>query len=167
VRRPVVSALAGLAAASALFVAQPARAGSIDLTSLSSGSIGFTVSTVSNSQAAGSQSFGFSLTVTTGAERGTVTITAPSIVGSQGNLIATGAFEASCVATNDPSGVFTSSGTVRLSSSAVTCATIASHSSNKRVQFDVTLYLDESSDGEAFSADTYHNGVLTVTAAAP
>ncbi len=78
------------------------------------------------------------------------------------------AFYALCSASSDPSGIFSSNGTVQLSASAVTCATIASNSKNKTVTFSVSLFLDDTADATAFPGDpAYTAANLSVTANAP
>lgn len=145
----------------------PAGASSVSLSPMSSGTVSFDVNGVSNSMAAGSQSYSFSLSVTTDTLKGSITLAGPLVLGTLGNYIPIDAFQATCVATHDPSGIFTSSGTVRMSAFPVTCATLAARESNRTVQFSVTLYLDESADAYSFTADTYSNGLLVVTANAP
>jgi hypothetical protein len=152
----------------------PGRAGAANngsinsFTQLCSGSIAFSVVDISQTRLPGSQSCSFILNLTTGANQGSITITAPKIVGSTGAKIPQTAFYASCSATSDPSGIFSSSGIVQLSSSAVTCATIASRSNNKTVSFSVSLFLDDTPDTTAFSGDpAYTSANLSVTATAP
>lgn len=147
---------------------QPASAGLIVLfTPTSSGSITYTVSTVNPPAQAGSQTYGYTLLIQTATTAGSVTLTAPTIVGTGGNSISPAAFSASCTSTSDPGAIFSSLGTVRLGASPVSCANISRNSINT-VQFKVTLYLDVmASAAGAFSADTYTPGSLTVTANAP
>jgi len=137
-------------------------------TKLCSGSIGYSVVDIAQTRMPGTQSCSFSLDITTTANQGSVTVTAPTIVGSTGATIPPNAFYALCSASSDPSGIFTSSGTVQLGSSAVTCATIASNEKNKTVVFSVSLFLDDTSDATAFPGDpAYTAANLSVTANAP
>lgn len=137
-------------------------------TKLCSGSIGFTVVDITQSQLPGSASCSFSLDITTTANQGSITVTAPKITGSTGATIPQTAFYALCSASSDPAGIFSSSGTVQLSANAITCATIASNSKNKTVVFSVSLFLDDTSDATAFPGDpAYVAANLSVTATAP
>ena len=163
--------LAGFAAAAALVAAcaLPASAASSKIFSFaatSSGNITFAVPDLANPLLAGSQAYGFSLNFRTSPTPGTIAVTAPAILGTSGNSIAAGAFHALCGATSDPSGLFTSSGTVQLSGSAVTCGTLAANGS-ETLTFNVTLYLDDTTDGTCFTADTYTSAPLTVTVNLP
>lgn len=135
-------------------------------TKTSAGSIAFVVPDLSSAAQPGSPAYGFALQVKTTALPGSITIAAPAITGTAGNSISKQAFFASCAATSDPGGIFTSSGMVRLGVAAVQCATIASNKNNT-VNFTVTLYLDDTDDATAFTADTYASGTLAVTANAP
>jgi hypothetical protein len=55
---------------------------------------------------------------------------------------------------------------VQLGASPVTCATLAANKTST-LSFIVTLYLDTTSDANAFAADTYTSGTLTLTANVP
>ncbi|MGA3036727.1 MAG: hypothetical protein ABSE64_04500 [Vulcanimicrobiaceae bacterium] len=148
--------------------ADAATAKITSFTKLCTGSIGFSVVDITHSQLPGSESCSFSLEITTNANQGSITVTAPKVTGSTGATISQNAFYALCSASSDPSGIFSSSGTVRLGSSAVTCATIASNSNNKTVTFSVSLFLDDTADATAFPGDpSYTATSLTVTANAP
>jgi len=148
--------------------ADAAAAAIHSFTKLCAGSISFSVVDITQSQLPGSQSCSFSLDITTSPNQGSITITAPKITGSTGVTIPQTAFYALCSASSDPSGIFSSSGTVQLSASAVTCATIASKTTNKTVVFSVSLFLDDTSDATAFPADpAYTAANLSVTATAP
>jgi hypothetical protein len=152
-----------------LMPAVPAHAASgkiFSFTTSSSGNIAFTVPNLSSVALAGSQSYAYALSIRTSPLQGSVTITAPLINGTAGNKISQSAFQAQCTATSDPGGIFTSSGLVRLSASAVTCGTVAANSNNA-VNFNVTLYLDCTPDASSFTADTYTNASMSVTANAP
>lgn len=158
-----VTLIAGVAAA------RPAdAAGSISsFTKTSSGNITFTVADITNTALAGSQSYGFALTVTTSATRGSVTVTAPTITGTSGNTIPAAAFSAVCTETSDPNGVFTTLGLVHLSTAAVSCGQLASNTSGT-VRFTVTLYIDDAAaSASAFTADSYTANTLSVIANAP
>jgi hypothetical protein len=152
-----------------LALTMPAGAASSQINAFSatsSGSIAFTVNGLSSPLLAGSQSYGFSLNFRSSPTPGTISVTAPSIVGTGGNSIRAGAFHALCSATSDSSGLFTSSGTVQLSSSAVTCGTIAANG-QETLAFRVTLYLDDTTDATCFTADTYTAASLVVTVNLP
>jgi len=152
-----------------LMPAVPAHAASgkiFSFTTSSSGNIDFTVPNLSNVALAGNQSYAYALSIRTSPLQGSVTITAPLINGTGGNKISQSAFQAQCTATSDPGGIFTSSGLVRLSASAVTCGTVAANSNNS-INFNVTLYLDCTPDASSFTADTYTNASMSVTANAP
>jgi hypothetical protein len=137
-------------------------------TKICTGSISFSVVDITHPQLPGSASCSFSLDITTSANQGSITLTAPKIIGSSGATISQSAFYALCSASSDPSGIFSSSGTVQLSASAVTCATIASNSNNKTVTFSVSLFLDDTADATAFPGDpAYASANLSVTANAP
>ncbi|HTX02633.1 MAG TPA: hypothetical protein VMD07_03045 [Candidatus Acidoferrales bacterium] len=137
-------------------------------TKLCSGSISFSVVDITHAQLPGSESCSFSLEITTSANQGSITVTAPVVTGSTGAKISQNAFYALCSASSDPSGIFSSSGTVQLGSSAVTCATIASSSKNKTVTFSVSLFLDDTADATAFPGDPAYTATsLSVTANAP
>jgi hypothetical protein len=137
-------------------------------TKICTGSISFSVVDITHSQLPGSASCSFSLDITTSANQGSITLTAPKIIGSTGATIPQNAFYALCSAGSDPSGIFSSSGTVQLSASAVTCATITSNSNNKTVTFSVSLFLDDTADATAFPGDpAYTSANLSVTANAP
>ena len=158
----------GIVLALTMMTASRANAGSIlSFTKLSSGTIGFTVTDITSSQLAGSNTpQSFQLHIKTSALAGSITLTAPAISGSSGS-IASGAYYAQCTATSDPSGVFSSSGLIQLSSGPVTCANIASNN-NAKVSFDVQLYLNCTPGPNAFPADpAYGVGSLSVTANAP
>ena len=135
-------------------------------TTSSSGNIAFAVPGLSNAALPGSQSYAYALSIRTSGLQGTVTITAPIINGTGGNKIPQSAFQAQCTATSDPGAIFTSSGLVRLSASAVTCGTVAANGNNT-INFNVTLYLDCTPDASSFTADTYTNANMSVTANAP
>jgi hypothetical protein len=136
-------------------------------TKTSTGSITFAVQNIAAPALAGSQAYGFSLTVQTGNLPGSITLTAPTVTGTAGNSIPRAAFSASCVATLDQSAIFTSLGVVRLGASPVSCGTISAQSGGQ-LNFNVTLYIDKmASAAGAFSADTYASGLLSVTANAP
>ncbi|HEV2739118.1 MAG TPA: hypothetical protein VGU66_11115 [Candidatus Elarobacter sp.] len=163
--------VAGIIAAvlATLAFAAPAQAASgkiFSFTTSNSGNITFTVPGLSNVALPGSQSYAYALSIRTSPLQGTVTITAPLINGTAGNKIPQSAFQAQCTATSDPGGIFTSSGLVRLSASAVTCGTVAANSNNS-INFDVTLYLDCTPDASSFTADTYTNALMSITANAP
>ena len=168
-RRLLVSFFAVAFIAIATFGRADAAAGKItSFTKLCSGSISFSVVDITHSQLPGSQSCSFSLEITTSANQGSITITAPTVTGSTGATIPQTAFYVLCSASSDPSGIFSSSGTVHLSTSAVTCATIASKTKNQTVVFSVSLFLDDTSDASAFPADpAYTAANLSVTATAP
>jgi hypothetical protein len=166
-RARVATAVAGVLAAIVFAVPAEAASGKIfSFTTSSSGSIAFTVPNLSNVALPGSQSYAYALTIRTSPLQGSVTITAPLINGTGGNKISQSAFQAQCTATSDPGGLFTSSGLVRLSASAVTCGTVAANGNNT-INFDVTLYLDCTPDASSFTADTYTNANMSVTANAP
>lgn len=136
-------------------------------TKTSTGNITFSVQDVASPALVGTPAYGFNLLIQTGSTQGSITITAPAIVGTAGNTILRSAFSASCTATSDPNGTFTSLGIVRLGVTAVTCAQIDPGQSTQ-IRFDVTLYIDKMANAAgAFSADTYASGSLTVTANAP
>lgn len=132
----------------------------------STGAINFVVHDISTLQQTGSQSYSFTLDGRTGDLPGTITVTAPSIVGTGGNTIPAGAFSASCTATSDPLGWFSSTGTVRLGTSPVTCANLALRV-QEVLQFQVTVFLDDTPDATAFTADTYATGTMSVTVNVP
>jgi hypothetical protein len=160
-----------LLAAGLVFALRPlgaqAASGKINsFTTSSSGAISFAVPSLVNPAQPGSQTYNYTLSIRTSPLPGSVTVTAPTITGTAGNSVPKTAFLASCSATSDPGGIFTSSGMVRLSGSAVTCATIAA-SSNNTVHFTLTLYLDDTPDASSFTADTYASGTLSITANAP
>jgi hypothetical protein len=161
---------AATAAATALLAcALPADAASGKITSFTtsnSGSIAFTVPNLTTVALPGSQSYAYTLQIRTSPLQGSVTVTAPLITGTGGNTIPQSAFLAQCTATSDPGALFTSSGMVRLSSSAVTCGTVAANGNNT-IKFTVTLYLDCTPDASSFTADTYANASMSVTANAP
>jgi hypothetical protein len=169
VRRLLVSLFAVAFLSIAAFGHADAAAGKITtFTKLCSGSINFTVVDITHSQLPGSQACSFSLEITTSANQGLITIVAPKITGSTGATIPQTAFYALCSASSDPSGIFSSSGTVQLSSSAVTCATITSKSKNKTVTFSVSLFLDDTADATTFPGDpAYTAANLSITADAP
>jgi len=108
----------------------------------------------------------FLLWAATSATSGTITVTAPTVIGSSGVTIPAGAFTAKCTSTMDSGGMFTSKGTVRLSTSAVTCGTLAANKTGE-LDFTVTLTLDDTADAYVFPADTYTSGSLRVTANVP
>ncbi len=168
-RRLLVSLFAVAFLSIAAFGRADAAAGKITtFTKLCSGSIDFSVVDITHSQLPGSQSCSFTLEITTSANQGSITLVAPKITGSTGATIPQTAFYALCSASSDPSGIFSSSGTVHLSSSAVTCATIASSEKNKTVTFSVSLFLDDTEDATAFPGDpAYVAANLSVTADAP
>ncbi|HEY0613378.1 MAG TPA: hypothetical protein VGC96_02010 [Candidatus Elarobacter sp.] len=163
-----VARTVGAALVLLLGVERPAGAGTISsFTQTSSGSIAFTVGDVTNTSLAGSQSYGYALQIATGANRGAIVISAPTINGTLGNSIPLSAFSAKCTATSDPSGMFTSLGKVQLGSSAVTCANLTAYGSGT-VKFDVTLYLNAAASSVwAFAADTYSSGTVSVGIQAP
>ncbi len=167
-RHPLVALLLGTALAVALrplgAVAAPGKIFSFSTSS--SGAIAFTVPNLSSAAQPGSQTYAYALSIRTSPTPGSVTVSAPAINGTAGNAIPQAAFLASCSATSDPGGIFTSSGTVRLGAAPVTCATIATNATNT-VNFSLTLYLDDTPDASSFSADTYTNGLLSITANAP
>jgi hypothetical protein len=166
-RARVATSVAGLLAM--MMFASPALAASGKINSFttsSSGSIAFTVPDLTNVALPGSQSYAYVLSIRTSPLPGSVTITAPIISGTTGNKIPQAAFQAKCTATSDPGGLFTSSGMVRLSASAVTCGTVAANGNNT-INFTVTLYLDCTPDASSFTADTYTNASMSVTANAP
>jgi hypothetical protein len=163
------SATALAAVLAMMMCASPALAASGKINSFttsSSGGIAFTVPDLTNVALPGSQSYAYALSIRTSPLQGSVTITAPIINGTAGNKIPQAAFQAKCTATSDPGGIFTSSGMVRLSASAVTCGTVAANSNNA-ISFTVTLYLDCTPDASSFTADTYTNASMSVTANAP
>lgn len=168
-RRLLVSIFAVTFLSIATFGRADAAAGKIiAFTKLCSGSISFSVVDITHSQLPGSQSCSFSLEITTSANQGSIAITAPVVTGSSGAIISPSAFYALCTASSDPSGIFSSSGTVRLSSSAVTCATIASQAKKETVTFSVSLFLDDTADSTAFPGDpAYVATSLSVAANAP
>ncbi len=144
-----------------------AAAGKIfSFTTGNSGSIAFVVPSLVNPAQPGSQTYAYALDIRTSALPGSVTVSAPAINGTAGNTVPKTAFLASCTATSDPGGIFSSSGMVRLSTAAVTCGTISANANNT-VNFTLTLYLDDTPDASSFSADTYASGSLTITANAP
>jgi hypothetical protein len=166
-RARVAGAAAGLLALTMSAVPAQAASGKINsFTTTSSGSIAFTVPGLSNVALPGSQPYAYVLSIRTSPLPGSVTITAPLINGTGGNTIPQSAFQAQCTATSDPGGLFTSSGLVRLSASAVTCGTVAANGNNT-INFTVTLYLDCTPDASSFTADTYTNASMSVTANAP
>jgi hypothetical protein len=163
------AATAAAAALALLACALPADAATGKITSFttsSSGNIAFTVPNLTNAALPGSQPYAYTLQIRTSPLQGSVTITAPLITGTGGNTIPQSAFLAQCTATSDPGALFTSSGMVRLSSSAVTCGTVAANGNNT-IQFNVTLYLDCTPDASSFTSDTYAGGTMSVTANAP
>lgn len=166
--RRLAAWMLSVAALAACLTAPAGAAAKINsFTQLCSGNISFTVVDISQPLMPGSQSCSFSLDISTNANQGSVTLTAPAITGSTGS-IPQGAFHAVCTATTNPGGIFTSSGTVQLSSTAVTCGTISSNQTNQTIVFSVTLYLDDTGDATAFPADpTYKAANLAVTANAP
>lgn len=168
-RRLLVALFLIVLISGAAFRRADAAAGTIhSFTKLCTGSISFSVVDITHSQLPGSASCSFSLDITTSANQGTITVTAPKITGSSGATIPQNAFYALCSASSDPSGIFSSSGTVQLSASAVTCATIASRTANKTVTFSVSLFLDDTADTTAFPGDpAYVAANLSVTANAP
>ena len=168
-RRILVSLFAvGFLALASLARADAAAGKITTFTKLCSGSINFSVVDITHSQLPGSQACSFTLEITTSSNQGSITLTAPTITGSTGATIPQTAFYALCSASSDPSGIFSSSGTVRLSSSAVTCATIASKAKNATVVFSVSLFLDDTADATAFPGDpAYTAANLSVTADAP
>ena len=159
--------LAGVALSAMVPLQADALGGTIvSFTPTSSGSIAFTVSDLTKPALPGSQGYGFSVQLITAISPGTLTLTAPTIAGTGANSISRSAFSASCVATSDPNALFTSAGTVRLGASAVTCGTFAANATGT-VKFTVNLFLDDTADSTAFSADTYSAGSLAVTVNAP
>lgn len=168
-RRLLVSLFSIVLISAATFGRADAAAGKINsFTKLCSGSISFSVVDITQPQLPGSASCSFTLDVTTSANQGSITLTAPKITGSTGATIPQNAFYALCSASSDPSGIFSSNGTVQLSASAVTCATIASNSKNKTVTFSVSLFLDDTADATVFPGDpAYTAANLSVTANAP
>lgn len=137
-------------------------------TQLCTGSISYSVVDIAQTRMPGSQACTFYLVVTTGANPGSVTVTAPKIVGSTGATIPQSAFYALCSVVYDPSGIFSSSGTVQLSASAVSCGKIASNQANKTLLFSVSLFLDDTADATSFAGDpAYTSANLSVTATAP
>jgi len=169
VRRLLVSFFTVACLAIATFGRADAAAGKITtFTKLCSGSINFSVVDITHTQLPGSQSCSFSLEITTSANEGSITLTAPKIIGSTGVTISQNAFYALCSASSDPSGIFSSSGTVQLGANPVTCATIASKQKNQTVTFSVSLFLDDTADATTFPGDPAYAGAnLTVTADAP
>jgi hypothetical protein len=169
VRRLLVSLFTVTFLSIVTFGRADAAAGKITtFTQLCSGGISFSVVDITHSRLPGSQSCSFSLEITTSANQGSITVTAPKITGSTGATISQTAFYALCSASSDPSGIFSSSGTVQLSASAVTCATIASQEKNKTVTFSISLFLDDTADASTFSGDpAYAAANLSVTADAP
>jgi hypothetical protein len=166
-RASVVTIVAGMFAMMACAVPAQAASGKIfSFTTSSSGNITFAVPSLANAALPGSQSYAYALQIRTSPLQGSVTITAPLITGTGGNTIPQSAFQAQCTATSDPGGLFTSSGLVRLSASAVTCGTVAANGNNT-INFTVTLYLDCTPDASSFTADTYANANMSVTANAP
>lgn len=131
-----------------------------------SGAISFAVPGLADPALPGSQTYAYALNIRTSPLPGSITVTAPTITGTAGNSVPAAAFLASCSATSDPGGIFSSSGMVRLSGTAVTCGTISANASNT-VNFTLTLYLDDTDGASAFSADTYASGTLSITANAP
>jgi hypothetical protein len=142
--------------------------GITEFEALTSGPISFTVVDITNPALLGSQSYIYDLQGATSNSGGTVTITAPTIIGSSGKRIPPGAFTATCTQLYDRDGSFNPSGAVTLSSSPVTCARIAS-SSSIDASFTVTLTLNcGTSSAVAIPADTYTDSdPLTVTANTP
>jgi len=168
-RRLAVSAISLIALIAGLSLHAEAATPAVTLTQECAGTtvISFTVAGLTNPQLPGSTTCAFKLKITTDANEGTVTLTAPAITGSTGSIPA-GAFYGNCTATTNPSGIFTSSGTVQLASTPVTCGTIAANTSNKTIDFTVTLYIDETPDATSFPGDpAYVNSNLAVTANAP
>jgi hypothetical protein len=144
-----------------------AAAGKITtFTTAGSGAIAFVVPSLASAAQPGSKTYAYTLTIRTSPLPGSVTVTAPAINGTAGNTVPKTAFLASCTATSDPGGIFSSSGMVRLGAAAVTCGTVAANANNT-VNFTLTLYLDDTPDASSFTADTYANGPLSITANAP
>ena len=132
----------------------------------SSGNIDFPVSDLTTPLLAGSQSYSYTMKVRTSASTGYVQLNAPTMTGTAGNSIPFGAFHAVCTAQSDSAGMFGSLGTVQLAASAVNCASLAP-STTSTITFTVTLYLDDTPDATAFTADTYANGTMTLTVNMP
>ncbi|MEA2664210.1 MAG: hypothetical protein QOI11_1154 [Candidatus Eremiobacteraeota bacterium] len=167
-RRPGAALLlaAGLVCALRPPGAQAASGKINSFTTGSSGSIAFVVPSLVNPAQPGSRTYAYTLSIRTSPLPGSVTVSAPAITGTAGNSVPKAAFLASCSATSDPGGIFSSSGMVRLGAAAVTCATIAANA-NDTVNFTLTLYLDDTPDASSFTADTYASGTLSITANAP
>jgi hypothetical protein len=165
-----VAVAAAFVAVSTVFAPQRADAGTGAIIAFQAvagaGSITFTATSPWSTMLAGSQQYGYLLAATTSPTPGTVTITAPTITGSGGNTIPKTAFSALCSLNNDPQGMFSSIGVVQLGASPVTCGTLAANKTST-LSFIVTLYLDTTSDANAFAADTYTSAALTLTANAP
>jgi len=136
-------------------------------TKLCSGSITYTVIDLSQPLMPGTQTCSFALKITTGANPGSITLSAPAILGTTGT-ISSGAWWATCTASSDPAGIFSSSGSVQLTSAGTTCATISSNQINQSVSFNVALFLDDTPDSTSFPGDPgYGSSNLAVTANAP
>ena len=149
--------------------AASARTGSISsFQSSTSGGISFTVSNLTTSALSGSQSYTYTLEGTSGSTAGSVTITAPVMIGNQGNIIPAAAFSATCTESVDYFSSFNPTGTVTLGSSPVACATITA-SSYVYVTFTVTLTLNCTAAPYGFPAATpYTNSAaMSVTANLP
>ena len=172
-RLPAILCGVALGVASAIAPASASSGGQqsygiTEFSAMSSGSIAFTVTDIINPALLGSQSYTYVLQGSTGTSGGTVTITAPTIVGASGQRIAPGAFTATCTELYDRAGSFDPLATVVLSSSPVTCARLSSNST-VNAEFAVTLTLNcGTSAAVAFPADTYtDSSPLSVTANMP
>ncbi|HEX3550309.1 MAG TPA: hypothetical protein VHT53_08040 [Candidatus Elarobacter sp.] len=163
-----VLAVAAALAAAAFPAAAFASTGTIwSFSSSGSSTLTFAVSDMAEpSMLPTSGAASFTLLATTSASTGTVTVQAPTVTGASGDTIAASAFTAKCTATSDSAGMFTSSGTVRLTSSAVTCGTLAANKTGQ-IAFTVTLTLDDTGDVHGFPADTFASGSLKVAANVP
>lgn len=135
-------------------------------TNLTPGTMSFTVPDLTNNRLPASQTVDFQLTALVGTLGGNVTLSAPAITGTAGNSINPGAWYASCVASSDPGGLFTSLGMVQLGLGNVSCGNLNAATLGQ-LQFTISLYLDTTPDSTSFPADIYASAPLTVTVNAP
>lgn len=135
-------------------------------TKLTPGTMTFAVPDLTNNRLPASQTVDFQLTALVGTLGGNVTLSAPPIMGTSGTSISPGAWYASCAASSDPGGVFTTLGMVELGPGNVSCGNLNAVTLGQ-VQFTISLYLDASPDSTSFPADIYASAPLTVTVNAP
>jgi len=164
--KALISTIAALALVFAESTPSDAATAKIYSFTPTSASISFTVLGFSAAQASAPIVTTYTINFRTSPTPGTIQISAPIINGTAGNSIPQSAFLAKCTRNSDPNGDFTTSGTVRLGATPVTCGTVVAGTSDS-FTFDVAITIDGSADASSFTGDTYSSGSLIVTANLP